>query len=127
MFIVSDIMSRTFRPSFPAEARQLIALGERFRLARLRRKISAVLMAERMGISRDTLHRLENGEATIALGTYLRALRVLGLEQDLDLLAKDDVLGRKLQDLGLLTPVARTRPRQSARAATPNEGTFEQA
>lgn len=67
-------------------------------------------MAERMGVSRDTLNRLEKGDPNIALGTYLRALRVLRLDHDLDLLAKDDVLGRKLQDLELETPAAR-RPR----------------
>ncbi|VTV17266.1 hypothetical protein WDL1P1_00249 (plasmid) [Variovorax sp. WDL1] len=95
------------------------ALGDRLRMARLRRKISAVQMAERVGVSRDTLHRLEKGEPNIALGTYLRALRVLRLEKDLDLVAKDDVLGRKLQDLGL-EPSAARRPRrpQTTPAAT---------
>jgi len=80
------------------------ALGQRLRAARLRRRISTVLFAERMGISRDTLSRLEKGEPTIALGTYLRALRILGLDQDLDAVARDDVLGRKLQDLYLPGP-----------------------
>ncbi|WP_089416949.1 helix-turn-helix domain-containing protein [Vitreoscilla filiformis] len=94
-------MGRSFQRPFPAAERQMAALGHRLRLARLRRKISAMQMAERMAISRDTLHRLEKGEPTIALGTYLRALRVLGLDRDLDLLAQDDVLGRKLQDLEL--------------------------
>lgn len=79
----------------------MTAFGNRLRLARLRRKISTVQMAERMGVSRDTLNRLEKGDPTIALGTYLRALRVLGLDRDIDLVAKDDELGRKLQDLAL--------------------------
>jgi transcriptional regulator with XRE-family HTH domain len=74
------------------------ALGERLRQARLRRSMTSVLFAERMGVSRDTLHRLETGDPGISLGTYVRALRVLGLDGDLDLLARDDVLGRKLQD-----------------------------
>jgi transcriptional regulator with XRE-family HTH domain len=74
------------------------ALGERLRLARQRRNLTGVLFAERMGVSRDTLHRLEKGDPGISLGTYLRALRVLGLDLDLDLIARDDVLGRKLQD-----------------------------
>lgn len=74
------------------------ALGERLRYARLRRRLTSVLFAERMGVSRDTLHRLEKGDPGVSLGTYLRALRVLGLDLDLDLIARDDVLGRKLQD-----------------------------
>lgn len=70
-------------------------------MARLRRRISASLFAERVGISRDTGHRLEKGDPTISFGTYATALRVLGLDRDLDLIAKDDELGRKLQDLEL--------------------------
>lgn len=78
------------------------ALGQRLKVARLRRGLSTVLFAERMGISRDTLNRLEKGDATIALGTYMRALRVLGLDKDIEAVARDDELGRKLQDLNLL-------------------------
>ncbi len=76
-------------------------LGLRLRTARLRRRLSTVLFAQRMGVSRDTLNRLEKGDPAIALGTYVRALRVLGLDRDLDSLARDDELGRKLQDLSL--------------------------
>lgn len=95
-------MSRTFQPPFPAAMRRMQALGQRMKAARLRREMSTVLFAERVGISRDTLNRLEKGDPTIALGTYLRALRVLGLDKDLDTVAQDDVFGRKLQDLKLL-------------------------
>jgi transcriptional regulator with XRE-family HTH domain len=94
-------MPRTLPASFPAQRRQLAAFGERLRLARKRRRLSAVLMAERVGVSRDTLNRVEKGDPAVSLGTYLRVLRVLGLDPDMDLLARDDVLGRKLQDMEL--------------------------
>ncbi|HQX47195.1 MAG TPA: helix-turn-helix domain-containing protein [Steroidobacteraceae bacterium] len=94
-------MSRTVRMPFPASRRQLAALGERLRLARKRRKISTVLMAERAGISRDTLHRAEKGDPAVSLGTFQQVLSVLGLDGDLDLLAGEDRLGRRLQDLAL--------------------------
>lgn len=68
------------------------------------------MFAERVGISRDTLHRLEKGDATIALGTYARALRVLGLDRDLDAIARDDELGRKLQDLAFARKTDLTEP-----------------
>ena len=45
--------------------------------------------------------RRAKGHAAVSLGTYQRVSRVLGLDADLDLLARDDVLGRKLQDLAL--------------------------
>lgn len=97
-------MGRTIRRAFPAVERQMQGLGERLRMARLRRRLSTIVFAERVGISRDTLNRLEKGDPVIALGTYARALRVLGLDGDLDLLARDDELGRKLQDLELSGP-----------------------
>lgn len=78
-------------------------MGQRLKVARLRRHISTILFAERMGISRDTLNRLEKGDANIALGTYVRALRVLGLEKDIESIARDDVVGRALQDEELLS------------------------
>src|SRR4029077_2733433 len=77
------------------------AFGERLRAARLRRRMTTLVFAKRMGISRDNLDRLEKSDATIALGTYMRALRVLGLDKDFHILARDDELGRKLQDLNL--------------------------
>lgn len=99
-------MPKTTLPTFPKALLQLTALGERLRLARRRRAITAALFAERMGISRETLRRLEKGDPTIAIGTYVRALRVLGLDGDLDAVAKDDELGRKLQDITLLKKVS---------------------
>lgn len=93
-------------PLFPAVAKQLHELGLRIRMARERRKISQERFAERMEVSRETLRRLEKGDPTIAMGSFMRALRVLGLEGDVDRLAADDELGRKLQDLEL--PVNRS-------------------
>ena len=85
------------------------ALGQRLKIARLRRKISTILFAERIGVSRDTLNRLEKGDPSIALGTYMRALRVLGLDRDMDAVARDDELGRALQDQSLLEKNGRSR------------------
>lgn len=107
-------MPKATLPMFPTALRQLSDLGERLRLARGRREITAGLFAERMGVSRETLRRLEKGDPTIAMGTYLRALRVLGLDKDVDAIARDDVLGRKLQDIALLKP-----KRKKSRGALP--------
>ena len=87
----------------PRQRRQFIQLGERLKLARLRRRLSATLVAERAGISRATLHKIELGDPNVAMGSYFQILRVLGLESDFGLLALDDQMGRKLQDLDLVT------------------------
>jgi len=76
-------------------------LGENIKLARLRRKLSAEQVAERAGISRPTLSSIENGQSSVSIGNYMNVLMVLGLEKDLSLVAKDDVLGRKIQDAKL--------------------------
>jgi transcriptional regulator with XRE-family HTH domain len=86
---------------FPSQERLLAAFGERLRLARLRRDLGTAVVAARASISRTTLQRAEDGSPAVTMGTYLRILSVLHLADDLEGLAKDDRLGRKLQDLGL--------------------------
>lgn len=89
-------------PTFPRALKQLADLGERLRLARRRRCIAAGLFAERIGVSGETLRRLEKGDPTIAMGTYLRALRVLGLDKDIDVVAQDEIFSGKLRDIASL-------------------------
>lgn len=91
------------RPLLPKHERMMREFGERIHLARLRRDLSSEQVSERAGISRNTLIKIEHGDEGVAIGMYFRVLVVLGLERDLENVAKDDVLGRKLQDLGLLT------------------------
>ncbi|MDY0081593.1 MAG: helix-turn-helix domain-containing protein [Ignavibacteriaceae bacterium] len=76
-------------------------LGENIKLARLRRKLSTQQVAERAGIGRRTLYEIEKGKPTVGIGNYAYVLSVLGLESDLLNIAKDDILGRKLQDAKL--------------------------
>lgn len=79
-------------------------MGEQIKLARLRRKLSAQLIAERAGISRQTLNAIEKGSSTVAIGSYAAVLHALNnLDTDFLLVAKDDEFGRKLQDLELPT------------------------
>jgi len=87
----------------PATQKILEQTGEQIKLARLRRKLSAELVAERAGVSRVTLWNIEKGSPSVAMGAYAAVLHAIGgMDRDLLLIAKDDELGRKLQDLGLL-------------------------
>jgi transcriptional regulator with XRE-family HTH domain len=77
-------------------------MGENIKLARKRRKLTAIQVAERAGIARSTLYLVEKGDSSVAMGAYFNVLRVLGLQNDFLKLAADDALGRKMQDLDLL-------------------------
>ena len=123
MHILLYVMPRNRPTLFPATAHQLAALGDRLRLARLRRRYSADAVAVRAGITRVTLARVEKGDAGTSMGAYVAVLRVLGLQSDLDALGKDDELGRKLQDLDL--SVGRTAPRRRA-GGSPRAGESEE-
>lgn len=92
-------MPRNTPPTFPAAARQLVALGERLRAARRRRRLTQAVVAVRVGVSKQTLAKLESGNPATSLATALRVLAVLGLAQDIDQLAANDELGRRLQDI----------------------------
>jgi transcriptional regulator with XRE-family HTH domain len=87
----------------PRMQRMMDGVGENIRLARLRRGLSGELVAQRAGISRPTLAAIEKGAPGVSIGSYVNVLHALGLAEDISLLAKDDELGRKLQDLGLKT------------------------
>ncbi|KXU34386.1 XRE family transcriptional regulator [Cephaloticoccus primus] len=115
-------MSRTTPIVFPQEQRILTALGERLRLARKRRRLSNAAVSGRAGISRTTLYKVEAGAPEVTLGSYMRVLAVLGLEGDLNQLAADDRLGRKLQDLALEPQATPKRRRSSPPATTPPAG-----
>ena len=88
-------------------------MGEQIKLARLRRDLTSELVAERAGISRSSLWKVESGNPAVAMGIYAAVLHALNdMDKDLLLIAKDDELGRHLQDMDLMT-----RKRASRRKA----------
>lgn len=97
-------MPKQVLPTFPAAERQIQALGSRLRAARLRRRLTQAVVAARVGVTKQTLAKLEAGNPTTSLATLLRLLDVLGLGADIDRIAVDDELGRRLQDLAQPAP-----------------------
>ena len=86
----------------PSTEKILTTMGEQIKLARLRRRLSVELVAERAGISRATLWNVEKGSPSVAIGIYAAVLHALNnLDNDLLLVAKDDEFGRKMQDLNM--------------------------
>lgn len=88
----------------PVTEEILKTMGEQIKLARLRRSLKAELVAERAGISRASLWKVEKGDPSVAMGIYAAVLHALnGMDKDFLMIAKDDEMGRQLQDLKLIT------------------------
>jgi transcriptional regulator with XRE-family HTH domain len=105
-----NIMGKKTAVLLPSTLHILADMGERIRLARLRRNLSVELVAERADISRATLWSVEKGSPSVAMGLYVQVLLAIGLEKDLMLIANDDILGRKLLDAQL--PQRRRAPKR---------------
>ena len=79
-------------------------MGENIKLACKRRGYTQSLIAERTGLSRLTVRKIQQGDSSVSMGHYVAVLSVLGLADDFAKVASDDVLGRKLQDIKLMSP-----------------------
>jgi transcriptional regulator with XRE-family HTH domain len=104
-------MAKRVAQLLPPLERRLARLGERLRVARLRRRLSAKLLAQRAGMSVMTLRAVERGGMGVTIGAYAAVLHALGLDVDLDAVAQTDPLGRELQDAAL----ARSSPTKGLR------------
>lgn len=88
-------------PPMPLPVQRALAkLGDDIRTARLRRRISATLMAQRAFITRTTLGKVEKGDPGVSLGIYATVLYILGMASRLEELVdvKNDALGLQLDE-----------------------------
>ncbi len=101
--------------TLPRAARQaLLKLGSDIVVARKKRRISTVSMAERAFISRSTLIRIEKGDPTVSMGAYLTVLAILGLAEKVGDLADraSDVVGLDIDEERLPQRITEPRRRQ---------------
>lgn len=87
---------------YPQVQKKLEDLGHRIKLARLRRKLTIEMVAERAKISRFSVREVEKGSPSVAIGIYVNVLMAIGMVKELDNFLADDLLGRMLQDDELL-------------------------
>ena len=83
-------MARKTVTLLPGTQHALEKAGENIKRARLRRNIRAEFLAERAGISVDTLSTIEKGVSTVSIGAYAAVLAVLKLDNDLEMIALDE-------------------------------------
>jgi transcriptional regulator with XRE-family HTH domain len=112
LYNIVYVMAKTSHLLVPRVRRLLTGFGSQLKLARLRRRYSTEVVAQRAGITRPTLSKIEQGDPSVSLGAYVRVMQALRLEGDIAKLAADDVLGRKLQDAEI-TPKLRAPKRAS--------------
>ena len=100
--MIKPVNKKRSAPIFPSNLKVLSLLGENIKLACKRRGYSQSLIAERTGLSRLTVRKIEQGDPTVSIGHYVAVLSVLGMVDDFAKIASDDELGRKLQDIKLI-------------------------
>ena len=100
--MTSSTEKKRSAPVFPKNQKVLSLLGENIKLACKRRGYSQSLIAERTGLSRNTIRKIEQGDSKVSIGHYVAVLGVLGMVEDFAKVASDDELGRKLQDINLM-------------------------
>lgn len=88
---------------FPTQTKMLKAFGLRLKTARLVRRFSIEIVAERANVSRQTITKVEQGHPTVTMGTYLRVMAVLGFDKDIELLIANDRAAIKLLEDGVVT------------------------
>ena len=105
-------MSTPHHPSL-AVRRALRALGTDVREARLRRRLTMAVVAERAFTTRATLQRIEAGDTGVGIGIYAAVLQALGLLDGLAGLADParDTVGQSLASATLPKRVRMRRPR----------------
>lgn len=88
---------------FPTQTKMLKAFGQRLKMARLVRRFSIAIVAERADVSRQTITKVEQGNPSVTFGTYLRVMAVLGFDKDIELLIANDRAAIKLLEHGVIT------------------------
>ena len=87
---------------FPKQRRVLNSFGEDLLLAMKRRGYTKKLICDRTGFDNKTVNKVFAGDPGVAIGTYLKIMSVLGMEENFAEMAAHDEVGIKLQNIQLL-------------------------
>ena len=90
---------------YPKQLKVLKTFGEDLLLAMKRRGYTKKLICDRTGFDNKTVNKVFAGDPGVAIGTYLKIMAVLGMEENFSELAAHDEVGFKLQNIKLLEGV----------------------
>lgn len=90
--------------------RSLTKLGRDIAVARKKRNLTTLMMAERLGIAKSTYFKVEKGNPTVSMGVYAMALFVLGFAA-----ALGEIIDVRQDDQGLLLDAERLPERVRVR------------
>ena len=95
---------------------RVLQLGQDIRAARLRRRISTTIMAERASVSRTTLNKVEKGDSGVSLGIYATVRFVRGLADRIGGLAdiRTDTVGLEPEEENLPQRIRRSNKAKPA-------------
>ena len=79
LVIREKIMSRRARTYSSLTEEALTLLGQQIRLARKSRRMSEAALAERVGMARSTLQRIERGDPLVEIGLVFEAATLVGV------------------------------------------------
>lgn len=82
----------------PSTARRLKQLGEQIKYARLRRRLSVTLVAERAGMGRSTVYSVEAGSPRVSIAAYAGVMMAIGMPDEITKPCREDLTGRDIQD-----------------------------
>jgi transcriptional regulator with XRE-family HTH domain len=94
----------------PKVKRALGKLGADIALARKKRSLTTMMMAERLGIAKSTYLKIEKGDPRVAMGAYAMTFFVLGFDE-----ALTEIIDAKRDEQGLLLDAARMPKRVRVR------------
>ena len=77
-----------------AESQDLLLLGEHIRERRIKLCLSQEALAEKAGISANTVSRIEGGQMSMSIGTFIKLVQAMGADAN-DLLGIVPEAGEK--------------------------------
>jgi hypothetical protein len=102
--VVGSIVAKRdlYRILFPKQQKILETFGEDLLLAVKRRGLTKQMICDRTGFDNKTVNKVFVGDPSVAIGTYIKVMAVLGMEDNFAELAAHDEVGIKLQNIKLL-------------------------